>query len=95
MTNSFPKKLASSWRAPQEKDAKFRFAIHQQGIRQFHDNCQIAKCQTVVTFALVHNAHYPVDRPAVCFGGTVDNTKMAAIEIVYDKVVCKQYVTVT
>ena len=28
--------------APQENDAKFRFAIHQQGIRQFHDNCKIA-----------------------------------------------------
>ena len=24
--------------APQENDAKFRFAIHPQGIRQFHDN---------------------------------------------------------
>ena len=32
------KKLASSWGAPQENDAKFRFAIHPQGIRQFHDN---------------------------------------------------------
>ena len=39
--------------APQENDAKFRFAIHQQGIRQFHDNCKIAKCQTVATLAPV------------------------------------------
>ena len=32
------KKLASSPGAPQENDAKFRFAIHPQGIGQFHDN---------------------------------------------------------
>ena len=44
------KKSASSWGAPQENDAKFRFAIHPQGIGQFHANCQIAKCQTVTTF---------------------------------------------
>ena len=37
------KKLVSSQGATQENDAKFRFAIHPQGIRQFHDNCQIAK----------------------------------------------------
>ena len=48
------KKLASSWGAPQENDAKFRFAIHPQGIGQFHDNCQIAKCQTVATLAPVY-----------------------------------------
>ena len=48
------KKLASSRRAPQESDAKFRFAIHPQGIRQFHDNCKIAKCQTVATLAPVY-----------------------------------------
>ena len=35
------KKLASTLgRAPQENDAKLKFAIHpHQGIRQFHDNC--------------------------------------------------------
>ena len=42
------KKLASSRGAPQENEAKFRFAIHPQGIRQFHDNwvipCQITQC---------------------------------------------------
>ena len=48
------KKIAFSWGASQENDAKFRFAIHQQGIRQFHDNCQIAKCQTVATLAPVY-----------------------------------------
>ena len=47
------KKIASSRGAPQENDAKFRFAIHPQGIEQFHDNYQIAKCQTVATLALV------------------------------------------
>ena len=47
------KKLASSRGAPQENDAKFKFAIHPQGIGQFHDNYQIAKCQTVATLALV------------------------------------------
>ena len=47
------KKIASSRGAPQEDDAKFRFAIHPQGIGQFHDNCQIAKCQTVATLAPV------------------------------------------
>ena len=47
------KKLALSWRAPQENDAKFRFPIHPQGIRQFHDNCKIAKCQIVATLAPV------------------------------------------
>ena len=47
------KKLASSRGAPQENDAKFGFAIHPQGIGQFHDNYQIAKCQTVATLALV------------------------------------------
>ena len=40
------KKVASIRGASQEIDVKFRFAIHPQGIRQFHDNCQIAKCQT-------------------------------------------------
>ena len=48
------KKLALSWRAPQENDAKFRFPIHVQGIRQFHDNCKIAKCQIVATLAPVY-----------------------------------------
>ena len=47
------KNLASSRGAPQENDAKFRFAIHPQGNRQFHDNCKIAKCQTVATLAPV------------------------------------------
>ena len=47
------KNLASSRGAPQENDAKFRFAIHPQGIRQFHDNCKIATCQTVATLAPV------------------------------------------
>ena len=47
------KKLASSLGARQENDAKFRFAIHSQGVLQIHDNCQIAKCQNVVTLAPV------------------------------------------
>ena len=47
------KKLASSRGESQENDAKFRFAIHPQGIWQFHDNCKIAKCQTVATLAPV------------------------------------------
>ena len=51
----FEKKLALSWRAPQENDAKFRFPIHVQGIRQFHDNCKIAKCQIVATLAPVYS----------------------------------------
>ena len=38
-------KLALSRGAPQENDAKFRFAILPQGIRQFYDNCKIAKCK--------------------------------------------------
>ena len=50
----FQKKLMSSRGAPQENDAKFRFAIHQQRIRQFHDNCKIAKCQTVATLSRVY-----------------------------------------
>ena len=45
------KRLASSRGTPQENDAKFKFAIHPQGIRQFHDICKIAKCQTVATLA--------------------------------------------
>ena len=44
-----------SERAPQENDAKSRFAIHPQGIQQFHDNCKISKCQTVATLAPVYN----------------------------------------
>ena len=48
------KKLASSRGAPQENDAKFRFAMHPQGIGQFYDNCKIAKCQTVATLAPVY-----------------------------------------
>ena len=48
------KKIASSRGAPQEDDAKFRFAIHPQGIGKFHDNCQIAKRQTVATLAPVY-----------------------------------------
>ena len=50
--NSFffeKKRLASGRGAPQENDAKFRFAIHQQEIRLFHDNCKIAKFQIVAT----------------------------------------------
>ena len=39
-----------TWNDP---DAKFRFAIYPQRIRQFHDNCKIAKCQTVATLAPV------------------------------------------
>ena len=55
MIHSFlKKKLALSWRAPQENDAKFRFPIHVQGIRLFHDNCKIAKCQIVATLAPVY-----------------------------------------
>ena len=55
MINSFLKNNLASFRgAPQENDAKFRFAIHPQGIRQFHDNCKIAKCQTVATLAPVY-----------------------------------------
>ena len=55
MINSFLKNnLASSRGAPQENEAKFRFAIHPQGIQQFHDNCKIAKCQTVATLAPVY-----------------------------------------
>ena len=46
----FEKKLASTWGATQEMDAKFRFAIHPPGIQQFHDNCQIAKCRIVATW---------------------------------------------
>ena len=58
MIQSFcKKKLASSRGAPQENDAIFRFAINPQGIRQFHDNCKIAKCQTVATLASVYQ--YP------------------------------------
>ena len=44
MIHSFFKKLASSLGAPQENDATFRFAMHPQGIRQFHDNCKVPDC---------------------------------------------------
>ena len=45
MIHSFwEKKIASSRGEPQENDAKFSFASHPQGIRQFHVNCKIAKC---------------------------------------------------
>ena len=47
------KKVASSRGTSQENDAKFRFAIHPQGIPQFYDNCKIAKCQIVATLAPV------------------------------------------
>ena len=47
----FKKKLALSRGAPLEYDAKFRFS---QGIRQFHDNCKIAKCQVVATLVPVY-----------------------------------------
>ena len=50
----FLKKIAFSWGAPQENDTKFRIAIHPQGIWQFNDNYQIAKCQTVATLVLVY-----------------------------------------
>ena len=52
----FEKNLASSWGAPQENDAKFRFAIHLQEIRQFHDNCKIANCQIVATLAPLYGS---------------------------------------
>ena len=44
-------KIMSTREAPQEMDAKFRFAIHPQGIC---GNCQIAKCQTVATLAPIY-----------------------------------------
>ena len=46
--------MASSQGAPQEKETKFRFAIYPQGIRQFHDICQKAMCETVATLAPVY-----------------------------------------
>ena len=40
---SFKKiKISVMSRAPQENDAKFRFPLHLQRIRQFHDNSKIA-----------------------------------------------------
>ena len=48
------KKLVSSRGAPQENDAKFKFGIDPQGIRQFHDNCKIAKCQIIATLTPVY-----------------------------------------
>ena len=61
MINSFlKKKLALSRGAPQENNAKFRFAMHPQGIGQFHDNCKIAKCQTVATLAPVYQKWYGI-----------------------------------
>ena len=56
--NSFFKKIASGRGAPQENDAKFRFAIHPQGIRQFFDNCKIAKCKAVATLVPVINSYH-------------------------------------
>ena len=53
-------KLAFSWGAPQDNNAKFKFAIHPQGIRQFHDNCQIAKCQIGQTVATLIGASLSV-----------------------------------
>ena len=43
------KKLVSTRGTPQEIDAKFRFAIHPQGIRQFQDNCQIKSAKKIHT----------------------------------------------
>ena len=46
MIHSYLKKKSASARGtPQKNSAKFGFAIHPQGIRQFYDNCKIAKCQ--------------------------------------------------
>ena len=53
MIHSFKIKKASARGAPQENDAKFRCAIHHQGIRQIRDNCKIAKCQIVATLTPV------------------------------------------
>ena len=62
MIHSFLKKKVSVISgAPQENEGKFRFAIHSQGIRQFYDNCKIAKCQIVATLA------------PVCLAGAVAN----------------------
>ena len=54
MIHSSLKKNYRHMGAPQENDAKFKFAIHPQGIRQFYDNCKLAKCQTVATLASVY-----------------------------------------
>ena len=40
----FLKKIELFRGAPQEDDAKFRFAINPQAIRQFHDNCKMPDC---------------------------------------------------
>ena len=51
------KKLESSWGAFQERNSKFRFAIHPQGnegIWLFHHNCQIARCRTVAILVPVY-----------------------------------------
>ena len=62
------KKIASSRGAPKENDAKFRFAIHPQGIRQFHDNCKIAKGQSVSTLAPVYVVFSNLTRLLGCIG---------------------------
>ena len=59
------KKLASSWGAPQENDAKFTFTIHPQGIRQSHDNCQRAKCQTVAPLPPANLYVYLINFPPI------------------------------
>ena len=55
------KKLALSQGGPQENDAKFslQFILYLKSmpeIRQFHDNCQIAKYQTVDTLPPVYTS---------------------------------------
>ena len=41
------RKLATSWGVPQENDAKFRFAIHPQGIRQLPNGQTVATLEAV------------------------------------------------
>ena len=57
----FEKKLASSRGAPQENNAKFRFAIHPQGIRQFNDNCKIAKCHIVASLTSLSKMSFNIE----------------------------------
>ena len=51
-------KLTATRGAPQKMEAKFKFTINPQGIRQFHVNCQIARRLTIFKKKIYANNHF-------------------------------------
>ena len=57
----FEKKASVISGSTSRNNAKFRFAIHPQGIRQFNDNCKIAKCHIVASLTFLSKMSFNIE----------------------------------